>query len=101
MKKALSVFIIIVAIAACSKKTIPTIERRTEEPPAPVVEVNLAAGEKIYTARCSRCHELYKPSKYTAQRWELILTTMIPRAGLSGADAANVRAYVKANSAVQ
>ena len=47
-----------------------------------------------------RCHELYKPSKYTAQRWETILTTMIPRAGLSGADAANVRAYVKAGSAV-
>ena len=65
MKKALSVFIIIIAIAACSKKTIPTIERRTEEPPAPVVEVNLAAGEKIYTARCGRCHELFKPSKYT------------------------------------
>ena len=101
MKKTLSVFIIIVAIAACSKKTIPTIERRTEEPSAPVVEVNLAAGEKIYTARCGRCHELFKPSKYTAPRWEPILTTMIPRAGLSGAEAANVRAYVKANSAVQ
>jgi len=99
MKKILSVFIIIVAIAACSKKTLPTIERRTEEPPAPVVEINLAAGEKLYTTRCIRCHELYKPSKYTAQRWETILTTMIPRAGLSGADAANVRAYVNANSA--
>ena len=101
MKKALSVFIIIVAIAACSKKTLPTIERRTEEPPAPAVEINIAAGERIFSARCNRCHELYKPSKYTAQRWETILTTMIPRAGLSGADATNVRAYVKANSAVQ
>ena len=99
MKKAITLFIIIVAAVACSKKTLPTIERRTEEPPAPIVEINLAAGEKIYTARCGRCHELYKTSKYTFQRWESILTTMIPRAGLSGSDAANVRAYVKANSA--
>ena len=84
MKKAITLFIIIVAAVACSKKTLPTIERRTEEPPAPIVEINLAAGEKIYTARCGRCHELYKTSKYTSQRWESILTTMIPRAGLSG-----------------
>jgi len=100
MKKIATLFAIIVTIAACSKKTLPTIERRTEEPPAPKVEINLAAGERIFTARCSRCHDLPKPSKYTAQRWEPILTTMIPRAGLSGAEAANVKAYINANSAV-
>lgn len=79
----------------------PTIERRTEEPTAPKIEINIAAGERLFTTRCIKCHELHKPSKYNAQRWETILTNMIPRAGLSGADAANVRAYVKANSAVQ
>jgi len=79
----------------------PTIERRTEEPSAPVVEVNLAAGEKLFTTRCARCHDLPKTSKYNNERWQPILSTMIPRAGLSGVDAANVKAYIKANAAVQ
>lgn len=100
MKKIIFVSLIIFLIVACSKKTLPTIERRTVEPPAPKTEINIAAGEKLYATRCIKCHELYKPEKYTAQRWESILTIMIPRAGLTGADAANVRAYIKANSAV-
>ncbi len=100
MKTTFFVLLVVIIVVACSKKTLPTIERRTEEPPAPVIVINMAAGEKLYTTRCIRCHELYKPEKYTAQRWETILTVMIPRAGLSGADAASVRAYIKANSAV-
>ena len=79
----------------------PTIERRTEEPSAPVFEINLVAGEKLFTTRCSRCHDLPKTSKYTNERWQPILSTMIPRAGLSGVDAANVKAYIKANAAAQ
>ena len=100
MKK-LSVILVLVIIAACTKKAIPTIERRTEEPPAPVVEINLAAGEKLFTTRCARCHDLPKPSKYTNERWQPILSSMIPKAGLSGAEAAHVKAYVKANASVQ
>ena len=84
--------------SGCSKKSLPTIERRVEEPPAPVVEIDLSAGEKLFTTRCARCHDLPKPSKFTMERWEPILSTMIPRARLSGVEAANVRAYVKANT---
>jgi cytochrome c5 len=98
MKK-FSIILIIVFAAACSKKTLPTVERRTEEPPAPVVEVNLAAGQKIYTTRCARCHDLPKITKYNNEGWQPILSSMIPKAGLSGSEAANVRAYVKENAA--
>jgi cytochrome c len=98
MKK-LSLIFFIVIIAACTKKTMPTIERRTDEPTAPVVEINLAAGEKLYTTRCARCHDLPKVTKYNNEGWQTYLSAMIPRAGLSGADAANVRAYVKENAA--
>jgi cytochrome c2 len=101
MKKKLSVILVFVIIAACTKKAMPTIERRTEEPPAPVVEINFAAGEKLFTTRCARCHDLPKPSKYTNERWQPVLSSMIPRAGLSGVDAANVKAYIKANAATQ
>ena len=99
MKKINFILLTLLALVACSKKTLPTIERRTEEPTAPKIEINIAAGELLFNTRCIKCHELPKPSKYNGQRWEAILSIMIPRAGLSGADAANVRAYVKANSA--
>ena len=100
MRKVSVLFILVIAVG-CSKKTLPTIERRTEEPPAPVVEVNLAAGEKLFTTRCARCHDLPKTIKYTFENWQPVLSLMIPRAGLSGVDAANVRAYIKANAAKQ
>ena len=97
----LSVILSIIFLVACSKKSLPTIERRTEEPKAPVVEIDLAYGERVFNNSCKRCHDLPKPSKYTMERWEPILSTMIPRARLSAVEAANVRAYVKANSAAQ
>lgn len=100
MKK-FSVLLLLFVVVACTKKAMPTIERRTEEPPAPVVEISLSAGEKLFTTRCSKCHDLPKPSKYTNERWQPILSSMLPRAGLSGVDAANVKAYIKANAEVQ
>jgi mono/diheme cytochrome c family protein len=99
MKTFLFIPAVIIVITACSKKTLPVIERRTEEPPAPVVEVNIAAGEKLFITRCARCHDLPKPSKYNTQRWDAILSTMIPRTNLSGSDARAVMAYIKANCA--
>lgn len=101
MKKIIFILLTLLTLIACSKKTLPTIERRTEEPPAPKIEINIAAGEMLFTTRCIKCHELPKLSNYNAQRWEAILANMIPRAGLNGADAANVRAYVKANSKIE
>jgi cytochrome c2 len=95
----LPVILLLVFTAACSKKSLPAIERRTEEPPAPVAEINLMAGEKLFTTRCARCHDLPKPSKYNFERWEPVLGSMIPRTGLSGSDAANLRAYIKENAA--
>ena len=100
MKK-ISVILLITIIISCSKKSLPAIERRTDEPTAPIVEIDLAAGERLFTTRCSRCHDLPKPSKYTMERWEPILSNMIPRARLSGVEAANVRAYIKANFTTQ
>jgi cytochrome c2 len=100
MKK-FSVILVLVIVAACTKKAMPTIERRSEEPTAPVVEINLAAGEKLFTTRCSKCHDLPKPSKYNNERWQPVLSSMIPRGGLSGVDAANVKAYIKANAGTQ
>jgi hypothetical protein len=88
-------------LIACSRKALPIIKRRTDEPKAPVIEIDLAFGEKIFTSHCNRCHDLPKTLKYNSDGWDPILSIMVPRAKLSAIESANVRAYIKANSAAQ
>jgi mono/diheme cytochrome c family protein len=31
---------------------------------------DLAAGKKVYTGKCARCHKLYDPAKYDDKTWD-------------------------------
>jgi cytochrome c5 len=90
---------------ACTKKSLPTITARTSEPSRPVtastadIIPDLETGKTIFTNRCGRCHGLPEPAKYTSQRWETILATMIPRARLDKEQEVHITAYLKANAA--
>ncbi len=91
-----------VIIQACQKKTLPTITTRTTEPSKPLtaavdVKPDEAAGKIIFTNRCGRCHGLPEPVQFTAQQWDGILATMIPRARLDKEMEIHVTAYIKAN----
>jgi hypothetical protein len=93
---------LIVFIQACQKKTLPTITTRTTEPARPVtvvadVKPDIATGKIIFTNRCDRCHTLPDPFQYTAQRWDGILSIMIPRARLDKQQEIHVTAFIKAN----
>ena len=87
-------------ILACHKKGIPTITTRQEKPPLPQTEnmiTDIDAGRITFIARCRRCHDQPDLLKYNAQRWDIILSVMIPRARLTKEEANNVAAYIKAN----
>ena len=105
MKKIILVFVIVAcALSACHKKAIPTITTRKTDPPPPIsgtvdIKPDIGAGKTIFTARCSRCHDLPAPAKYTVQRWEVILKLMLPKARLSEEQEIHVTAYIKKNSA--
>lgn len=105
MKKIIFILILLVGIVqACNKKAIPTIADRTTDPPKPEspvanVKPDIEAGKTIFTTRCDKCHDLPDPVKYTAERWDGILQTMIPRAGISRVQEVHLTAYIKANSA--
>jgi len=82
----------------------PVITSRTVEPPPPAkpvsdVKADTELGKTIFTNRCGRCHDLPKPEQYTAQRWDGILSYMIPRARLNDEQGVHVTAYLKANAA--
>lgn len=105
MKKVFFILTIILSlITACHKKAVPTITDRTTDPPPPVSPVinvtpGLEAGKTIFNNRCARCHGLPELNKYNAEKWESILTTMIPRARLDKVQEVHVKAYVLANAA--
>ena len=93
--------ILIVIIQSCQQKALPTITTRTTEPSKPVTLVNvipdIAVGKIIFTNRCGRCHALPDPLQFTAQRWDSILSIMIPRARLDKEQEIHLTAFIKAN----
>ncbi|HMK24552.1 MAG TPA: hypothetical protein VK483_00880 [Chitinophagaceae bacterium] len=91
-----------VIIQACQQKALPMITTRTTEPSKPVTAVvdvkpDAAVGKIIFTNRCGRCHALPDPVQFTAQRWDLILARMIPRARLDKEQEIHVTAFIKEN----
>lgn len=90
---------------ACHNKAVPTVADRTEHPAAPakpaepVVSAELLeAGKLVYTTKCSRCHAAKPVENWTAEGWQPILKSMIPKAKLDSVQSAQVTAYVKANA---
>jgi hypothetical protein len=87
-------------ILACHKKGIPTITARQDKPLSWQTEnfvTDIDAGRMTFIAKCKRCHVQPDPLTYNAQRWDGILSVMIPRARLTKEEANNVTAYIKAN----
>lgn len=97
---------VVIVTIACNKKALPVITQRTTKPPAPVkkaieVKPDIETGKVIFTSRCGRCHDLPKPEQFTPQRWDGILSYMIPRARLTDEQGVHVTAYLKTNAAKQ
>ena len=109
MKKILLFITIgLIVFASCQKKAIPVITERKEETVrgttrsidlSETIAPDTVAGRSIFVGRCGRCHGLPDPSIYTQQRWEGILTSMIPKAKLDDVQKVHITAYVKANAA--
>ena len=54
----------------------------------------LAAGRKIYTGKCARCHKLYEPMKYDDATWELWMTKMRDKSKLNDRQYRQLSSYV-------
>jgi len=104
MKHTKSIFAIaftaIVILTACSHKSTPTTAVAPKEAPAQFNIMTASAapsvveGEKIYTAKCGRCHDLKKPSEYNAKEWTSIMRRMAIKAKLNDVEKSDVMAFV-------
>lgn len=55
-------------------------------------------GRKLMEVNCIECHVLFEPKDFVAKEWEEILKSMIPKAKLTGRDAALVKHYIISNA---
>ena len=107
MKKSLCITFLTILTIACTKKTVPVITERKYEPSKGIVttfpsmeiiSADTVAGKSIFMARCSSCHGLPEPTLYSEERWDGILSSMIPKARLSKEQGVHITAYLKANA---
>ncbi len=98
---------LIVLLFSCQKKAVPVITGREAElprktefiyPPKATVAPDTLLGNRLFTARCGRCHGLPEPKQFSAKKWDDILPLMFPRSRFDNEEALHVRAYVLANS---
>jgi hypothetical protein len=75
----------------------PTIEK-TDAAEDKKKMLLMAAGKEAFSVKCSKCHELYEPSKFSAVKWEKVIDWMGPRAKLEATDKEAILAYVKNNA---
>lgn len=58
--------VVVIAVAMMAA----ALAEAAESPPASALTPQeLAAGKKLYAAKCAGCHELYKPSRYDDEKW--------------------------------
>jgi mono/diheme cytochrome c family protein len=55
---------------------------------------DLAAGKKLYTGKCARCHKMYDPTRYDDRAWDTWMTKMRDKAKLNDEQYRRLSAYV-------
>lgn len=94
IKSLLFVSLIILAFS-CSPKVVPTTQNVEKEIKSDVVLTqNQIEGKTLFEANCAKCHDLYSPSSFTAEKWSSILKWMQPKAKISDAEREQIYDYV-------
>ncbi len=66
------------------------------DPTAPAGDFN--RGVKAWSENCARCHNMRDPKEFTDGQWQVIVTHMRLRAGLTGQDARDILAFLQASN---
>lgn len=59
---------------------------------------DLKNGMKIYRMKCGKCHYLYKPEKYSFDKWNQLMPVMAKKSNLSETEEKLILKYVLTKS---
>lgn len=82
--------VIIILIACKSALYIPTTENVAKN----VNMEELQKGRAMYIEKCSSCHALYLPEKYSKKVWEKNVNEMAPKAKITDEEKQLILSYV-------
>ena len=100
MKTTTTLAILSIIVFACHRRTVAAsddiiISNKTEITKSKATTTaGITAGQTIYNSRCGRCHRLKTVQDFTAQQWNNILKSMVPKARLNQDEAEQLTAYV-------
>lgn len=63
--------------------------------------VELRDARKLYVGKCAKCHKLYDPVKYPAEKWDEWMGKMTAKSKLKPAQAELLTRYIAAGKAGQ
>ena len=89
-KIAISLLVIVTLVACKSALYIPVAENVTKN--ANIDE--LVKGRASYIDKCSSCHSLYLPEKFTKEEWAKKVDKMAPKAKITNQEKQLILAYV-------
>jgi mono/diheme cytochrome c family protein len=55
------------------------------------------AGQKLYVAKCAKCHKFYDPAKYSEADWQMWMTKMGKKAKLKPEQQEELSRYIAEN----
>ncbi len=106
MKKASVIIALFFIVVGCAHKNVPqqattkTVQAPENTLPTkpsvimdsivvkkePVIDANIAYGQKVYQANCGKCHELKNTKQYTQKSWVPIMDDMAYKANLTSTE---------------
>jgi cytochrome c5 len=94
-----ALFVAITFFSACSYQSTPKTNSVPQQAATTfnmvtASQISAVEGEKIYNAKCGKCHDLKKTTDYTVKEWQPIMNSMANKAKLSANEKANVMAFV-------
>lgn len=78
------------AFSCTSALYIPTVNHVSDA----AALAGLQAGRKLYISKCSSCHTLYLPEKYSSRDWHHWVNKMAPRAKIDTLESNQILNYV-------
>lgn len=95
MNRHLIISLFFVLYACTTKQNIPLENRVTV---IELQESKLKEGKNIYESKCSCCHRLYPPNKFTHLEWNYNLNKMQIEAEITDEERALVYQYLRSES---
>ncbi|MBS1548999.1 MAG: cytochrome C [Bacteroidetes bacterium] len=95
MKKLFALAVVsTVLVVSCKSKTVATAETKTTTVKKEISAVDYAMGKDLFESKCGKCHDLPKPTEYSAEKWVGIMKSMAPKAKLDEKQSTLVYDYV-------